>query len=92
MSAVPRNPHRAYDEQAIDSEGNRLLSRDYHHAFDGLQRAFFLQHYGLPSNILDITKDLDTSLFLAQTMVTSEKRVVEANEGDGVVYAFILAR
>ena len=43
MSAVPRNPHRAYDEQAIDSEGNRLLSRDYHHAFDGLQRAFFLQ-------------------------------------------------
>ncbi len=35
-------------------------------AFRSLQRSFFLQHYGLPSGILDITHDLDVALFFAQ--------------------------
>ena len=80
----------AFTSHQTDSLGNVLSSRDYHHAFDGLQRSFFLQHYGLPSNVLDITKDLDTALFFAENEVDKEKRVVPAAEGSGVLYVFIL--
>lgn len=80
----------SFTSHQTDGSGNHLSSRDYHHAFDGLQRSFFLQHYGLPSNILDITKDVDTALFFAQNKVDKEKRVVKAPEGDTVLYAFIL--
>lgn len=39
---------------------------DYHPVFRSLQSAFFMQHYGLPSNLLDVTSDLDVALFFAQ--------------------------
>jgi hypothetical protein len=80
----------SFTSHQVDPEGNHISSKDYHHAFDGLQRVFFLQHYGLPSNILDITKDVDTALFFAQNKVDERSAVVEAPEGDTVLYAFIL--
>lgn len=80
----------SFTSHRSDGSGNHLSSHDYHHAFDGLQRSFFLQHYGLPSNILDITKDVDMALFFAQNKIDKEKRVMEAPEGEAVLYAFIL--
>ncbi|WP_082532322.1 FRG domain-containing protein [Pelomonas sp. Root1237] len=80
----------SFSSHQTDASGKHLSSRDYHHAFDGLQRSFFLQHYGLPSNILDITKDVDTALFFAQNRIDENKRVVEAPEGAAVLYVFIL--
>lgn len=80
----------SFTSHQFDGDGNHLSSRDYHNAFDGLQRSFFLQHYGLPSNILDITKDVDTALFFAQNKVNEHKQVVAAPSGENVLYAFIL--
>ncbi|WP_158664617.1 FRG domain-containing protein [Pseudomonas sp. SWI6] len=76
----------------IDSDNNILSSRDYHPAFNGIQRTFFLQHYGLPSNVLDITRDLDVSLYFAQNRALKDGSVVPLGDdaGSAVVYVFVL--
>jgi len=80
----------AFTSHHVDEQGNHLSSMDYRHAFNGMQCSLFLQHYGLPSNILDITKDVDTAIFFAQNSLSNDNRVTEAPEGDAVLYAFIL--
>jgi hypothetical protein len=76
----------------VDSDNNILSTRDYHPAFNGIQRTFFLQHYGLPSNVLDITKDLDISLFFAQNRASKEGHVIPLgdNADSAVIYVFVL--
>jgi len=72
--------------------GEPVQARDYHPGFYGLQQAFFLQHYGLPSNILDITHDLDVALFFAQNELTSDNVFVPAATATAqpLLYAFLL--
>ena len=52
--------------------------RPTHHyspVFRSLQKLFFLQHYGLPSTVLDLTRDLDTALFFAKNQIRGESYV-----------------
>lgn len=76
---------------ASDQAGNVTAIRDYHPGFSGLQQAFFLQHYGLPSNIMDITSDLDIALYFAQTRVSDGSvHALPEDEYPAVVYLFLL--
>lgn len=81
-----------FSATSVDQEGRHIATRDYHPAFHGLQQCFFLQHYGLPSNILDITKDLDVALFFAQNEVTRERVVqpVPESHSHSVIYVLLL--
>ena len=65
--------------------------RDYHHTYRDLQRFFFLQHYGLPSNVLDITSDLDVALFFAQnSLQEGHCRPIDPEECNPILYMFLL--
>ena len=65
--------------------------RDYDHTYRDLQRFFFLQHYGLPSNVLDITNDLDVALFFAQnSFQDGHCHPVDPEECEPVLYVFLL--
>jgi hypothetical protein len=62
-------------------------------AFRSIQGSFFLQHYGLPSTILDITRDLDVALFFAQCRIESGRRVaVDHGQERPVIYVFLLRK
>jgi FRG domain len=63
---------------------------DYNPIYRALQISLFLQHYGIPTNILDITKDIDVALFFAQ--MKNNNGVYEKIETveNSVIYIFIL--
>ena len=64
---------------------------DYDPVYRGLQKTFFLQHYGLPSNGLDVTSSLDVALFFAQTKVLGSRVLpVRRPVPKPVVYLFLL--
>lgn len=75
-----------------DKDGRIIATRDYHPAFNGMQQAFFLQHYGLPSNILDVTHSVDVALFFAQNEVTGDSRMsrVDYSSKFPLIYLFFL--
>lgn len=75
-----------------DQDGRPVATRDYHPAFNGMQQAFFLQHYGLPSNILDLTHSVDVALFFAQNEVTGDSRMarVDFSSKTPLIYIFFL--
>jgi hypothetical protein len=54
-----------------------------------LRKVLFLQHYGLPSNILDITNNIDVALFFSQMKVHNGSYVL-ASPGKSVIYIFLL--
>ena len=62
---------------------------DYHVAYRDLQAALFLQHYGLESNVLDITKDVDVALFFAQHRIVNGAYVPD-HDGTRYLYVFLL--
>jgi hypothetical protein len=65
--------------------------RDYHPVFNGLQKVFFMQHYGLASNVLDITHSLDVALFFAENQVSGKSIMpVDRTEHKPVIYLFLL--
>lgn len=67
--------------------------RHYLNTFRGIQRSFFLQHYGLPSSILDITHDVNVALFFAQNkLVDNRYERVDFAQDKPVVYVFILIK
>jgi hypothetical protein len=71
----------------------RLGDDERNPAFRSIQGSFFLQHYGLPSTILDITRDLDIALFFAQYRIESGRRVpVDFGQQKPVIYAFLLRK
>ena len=65
--------------------------RDYHPIFHGLQQVFFMQHYGLASNVLDITRSVDVALFFAQNEVDGKSiRAVDWTKKKPVLYLLLL--
>lgn len=54
-----------------------------------IQNALILQHYNIPSNILDITKSLDVALFFAQNELSNSKYIKKENIKECVIYLFI---
>jgi hypothetical protein len=63
---------------------------DYHPMFHGLQHVFFMQHYGLSSNVLDITYSPDVALFFAQNQFAHGKMKPVGPEHEPVLYVFLL--
>ncbi|NOQ27895.1 MAG: FRG domain-containing protein [Bacteroidales bacterium] len=63
---------------------------DYNPIYRALQTSLFLQHYGVPTNILDITKDIDVALFFAQTQYQNGEYVKIKQVKDSVIYVFLL--
>lgn len=64
---------------------------DYHPIYRSLQQIFFMQHYGLPSNILDITHDIDVALFFAQNNIAGQTIVpVDFQKHKPIIYIFLL--
>jgi len=76
--------------KVTDSKGNIMAVRDYHPGFHGLQKSFFLQHYGLPSPILDITHSVDVALFFAQNRVRGRRMVPVDGDSRPILYLFAL--
>lgn len=58
---------------SVDQDGNEIYKKDSYPGFYALQKSFFLQHYGLPSPVLDITHSLDVALFFAQNKIVENK-------------------
>ena len=64
---------------------------DYHPIYYGLQHVFFMQHYGLSSNVLDITYSPDVALFFAQNQFAGRKMTpIEPGKHTPVLYVFLL--
>lgn len=63
---------------------------DYNPIYRALQTSLFLQHYGVPTNFLDITKDIDVALFFAQTQCQNGEYVKIKQVKDSVIYVFLL--
>jgi hypothetical protein len=64
---------------------------DYNPVLRSLQSAFFMQHYGLPSNLLDLTNDLDVALFFAQHEVAGADMVpVDFHARRPVIHVFLV--
>lgn len=100
---IPAFDARAADDPArqrlgaewgqLELSGERLdlaEAHDYHFGFRGLQRLFFFQHYGLPSNVLDITNDLDVALFFANHRITDGRYVSVGPDPARVLYMLIV--
>jgi Flp pilus assembly protein TadD len=64
--------------------------RDYHRVFRSVQKLFFFQHYGLPSPVLDITKDPDVALFFANHRIEDGRYVSVGPDPARVMYVLIL--
>jgi hypothetical protein len=78
--------NQALDMPSLGEEGRSL-------AFRSIQGSFFLQHYGFPSTLLDITSDLDVALFFAQYKIDGETKVaVDFTKQHPVIFVFILSR
>ena len=75
-----------------DQEGNFVERHDYNPVLRALQTSLFLQHYGIPTNILDITSDIDIALFFAQNSLNKENGIYEPidNIEKSVIYIFLL--
>jgi len=74
-------------------DGGVVEHHDTHAAFRSLQAGLFLQHYGLESNVLDLTSDIDIALFFAQHRLANNKYVdVDYGRQTPVIYIFILDR
>jgi FRG domain len=71
----------------IDGELYELA--DTHFAHGQVQAALFLQHYGIESNILDLTYDTEVALFFAQNRI-KDGRYVAVTDGFPVIYVFLL--
>jgi hypothetical protein len=76
------------------STGGELVEyHDTHVAFRSLQVGLFLQHYGLESNVLDITSDVDVALFFAPHQLVNDRYIdVDRESHTPVIYIFILDR
>lgn len=73
--------------RAIDGEVYEYA--DTHFVHGQVQAALFLQHYGIESNILDVTRDTDVALFFAQNEI-ADGRYIPATNGSSVIYVFLL--
>ena len=73
-----------------NSEGNIIEVHDYNPIYRALQASLFLQHYGIPTNILDITKDLDVALFFAQNNLNNGQYEEITQVNNSVIYLFLL--
>jgi len=75
----------------VFNEKNELLEiHDYNPIYRGLQTSLFLQHYGIQTNILDITKDIEVALFFAQHKMDNGKYKKVENTEKSVIYLFLL--
>ncbi|MBL8350246.1 MAG: FRG domain-containing protein [Burkholderiaceae bacterium] len=78
---------------AYDAAGSPTASRDHHPIYRALQKLFFLQHYNLPSSVLDLTNDLDVALFFARhTLAGGRYAKIDPQKNRPVLYMFILDR
>lgn len=62
---------------------------DVHMAHAQARAALFLQHYGIESNVLDVTDDTDVALFFARNRIENG-RYVPVTMGSPVIYVFLL--
>jgi hypothetical protein len=62
---------------------------DVHMAYAQTRAALFLQHYGIESNVLDVTYDTDVALFFAQNRI-EDGGYVPVSTGTPVIYIFLL--
>ncbi len=69
---------------------NKEEAHDYEMTFRGLQKMFFLQHYGLESSVLDITHDLDVALFFANHQIENQRYVQVGPNPARILYIMIL--
>lgn len=75
----------------VFNEKNELKEiHDYNPIYRGLQTSLFLQHYGIQTNILDITKDIEVALFFAQHKMENGKYKKVKNTEKSTIYLFLL--
>ena len=75
---------------SVDQDGNEIYKKDSYPGFFALQKSFFLQHYGLPSPVLDITHSLDVALFFAQNKIVEGKYEKVDSSQKPVIYLMLL--
>jgi hypothetical protein len=76
---------------SVDQDGNLISKKDSYPGFFALQKSFFLQHYGLPSPVLDITSSIDIALFFAQNKTDKgEYCKVDFENNKPVLYLMLL--
>lgn len=73
-----------------DQNGKFIERHDYNPVFKALQTSLFLQHYGIPTNILDITSEVDIALFFAQNKIKNGVYKPTDTSNGAVIYIFIL--
>ncbi|MEI7870136.1 MAG: FRG domain-containing protein [Candidatus Methylumidiphilus sp.] len=94
IEKVPNNLNRDVLDWTVTlttASGELIENHDTHQAYRSLQASLFLQHYGLESNILDITNNIDIALFFAQKEIENNKYInVDFSKRNPVIYLFIL--
>ena len=76
--------------KVVNSEFGTSEIHDYNPIYRGLQTSLFLQHYGIQTNILDITQDIDSAIFFAQHTLTCGKYIKQEEIDKSVIYLFLL--
>jgi hypothetical protein len=82
------NPLTWQSIQKHEDGSETAHTKQYRPIEQSLTKSLFLQHYGIPSNILDVTSDLEVALFFAKMKIAGNTHV--QNEGKGYIYLFLL--
>ncbi|WP_167883694.1 FRG domain-containing protein [Leptospira ognonensis] len=81
--------NQGFETVHLTNENEIKEKRYFNPILYSIQNALILQHYTIPSNILDITKSLDVALFFAQNELSNSKYIQKENIKESVIYLFI---
>ena len=83
------NPLRWSVLDKFNDGEKRETVKQYDPVTNSITKSLFLQHYGLPTNILDITSDIDVALFFAQMSVEANQYLPSKHD-HAYIYIFLL--
>lgn len=84
VASIFREQKNSGKEYSLTNEYMRRLSKTFNNLENNFARLTYMQHYGLPTRLIDVTTDALVALYFA-----CQSNKVNGNEQDGVVNIFV---